>query len=230
MGTGPTGYTGPAGPDGPVTLGPTGPTGPAGPPARGGPTGYTGPTGITGVAGLPGPRGFPGSPLVPTAVSIIKSSTDIQVSNTAVNYFSIVFDSLTPATGGIPGLSISGSNITVPSGAYYIEASINLGSNIFSKLSSPVCHLDFSTGPTDQKYLTTGMATNSATTVYYSGYRFQDSYKNLQLSVMFEGTLSAGGYPFSLFPNYTTTGYYSGGNGTAIQNSVNATLAFVKFA
>lgn len=232
---GPTGYTGYTGPQGGFgdygPAGPTGPTGPTGIAGRGGPTGYTGPTGITGMWGQQGPRGFPGSPKYPITATILKSTTNIQVSyvdNQPV-FYTISFNSITPTTGGCPGLSVSGSNITVPAGGYYVEACVNLGSNIFAKLSSPVSWLDLSTGPGDNKVTTTGLVNNSATTVYLSGYKVLQTPQTLQLTVYFQSSLAnSGGYPLSLFPNYTTTAYYSGGNGSATQNSVNATLAFVR--
>jgi hypothetical protein len=185
--------------------------------------------------GAQGIRGFPGSPLYPAVVTILKNTSDYTITSGMNNITPLViplsFDTILPSTGRIPGLSVSsGSNITFPAGIYCVEGAVTLGSNIMTYMSTPECQLVFTDDLADFKTATTtrGLVSDTGKTLYFSTYRNNTAPRVMKFGLEFKGTLSGVTTSFSLFPRYTTTGYYSGGNGSSPSNSVNTTLAFVR--
>lgn len=238
-GTGPTGPTGPQGPVGPYgDFGPTGPTGGAGAAGPGGPTGPTGPTGVTGIQGQQGLRGFPGSPKMPVRALVVRSSTDYQIttnnSNSSAMY--VPLDSIATFPLNIVGASLVNGGISLPSGYYYVEAVVNLGSNAIAKNLNPKCYLTFGLpdgGGTFKSQSITGLmgsGSTSSTSVYLSGYLVIVVPGEQQLGLTFSSNWAgASGLPVSLFTQYTTSNYYSGGNGSSPSNSIHTTLSLIKF-
>jgi hypothetical protein len=237
-----TGPTGPTGPQGPVGLygdyGPTGPTGGAGAAGPGGPTGPTGPTGVTGIQGQQGWRGFPGSPKMPVRALVVRSSTDYQITtnNSHVSAMYVPLDSIATFPLNIIGANLFRGGIALPSGYYYVEAVVNLGSNAVAKNSNSKCYLTFGLADGDGSFKSQfitglmGSGSTSSTSVYLSSYLVIVQPGEHQLGLTFSGTWSgASGLPVSLFTQYTTSNYYSGGNGSSPSNSIHTTLSLIKF-
>ncbi|WP_276570450.1 collagen-like triple helix repeat-containing protein, partial [Bacillus cereus] len=110
--TGPTGATGDAGVTGPTGV--TGDAGIAGPTGPTGDTGATGPTGVTGDAGITGPTGPTGNLSITITIQGDNSNQTIPAGTTQAIDFS------GGANRGLGGITISGTNIILPSaGTYY---------------------------------------------------------------------------------------------------------------
>lgn len=136
-----------------MSYGPTGPTGPAGAP---------GPQGITGQYGVQGWRGFPGRPAKPVKVQILQCLSD-NVLYTG-NQYDYPINAAIPALSGSASTTISGlsvtsinnqeggsrganagfggptggyfSDITLPSGAYFLEAFAGISRNVYNATSN----------------------------------------------------------------------------------------------
>lgn len=245
--TGPTGATGPAGPAGPGQLA----------------TGPTGDTGLDGPFGPQGIRGFPGPPAKRLGVAIFVCSDYTHVATVTSSMYTstsngIVFDGIRSAPFEssdpfkITGMSLSGgigsgSNITIPTGSYYMEGAVNLGSNNSQNGQASSGYrfwLGLKNNVTGTN-VATGLPTNSST-AYISSFFTVSSTQSHTLYLFNDGAYLANPNEegFHAYPIYisdvldgagTPDGvgkYLRGGNSTPLvtSNLNYATLAFLKIA
>jgi len=245
-------------------YGPTGPTGASGAP---------GPTGIAGQYGVEGWRGFPGRPVRPIQVQILQCLSDnLLMTGQQYDY---PINAAVPALSGNNSTSISGlsvtsisngqgrsiganagfggptggyfSEITLPSGTYFIEAFAAVSRNVYNATSNAptpgLCYLSLLDLCGNSNAIQ-GSPTRAPNTGYLTGYIRANVSTNYSLrqtlvsapsgnnGVGPENPLKGGSYgPGTLInPQYVSTAYGLGSDKGPTIPPTNVSLTIMKFA